>query len=203
LRQLYRLLYGRLVYFYDPLSSWISMGEWERWQKISLTDVIGPRVLDLACGTGTLLTRLPDFVKQPLGIDISPQMLAIAKEKGTRTNRRADLIRASATSLPIKSTTLSSILITFPPRDLINPESIREIYRVLEPSGHLVIIDNGLLKSRSVTARIRNALLVNVREDCGLKRIRQMFQDAGFDTTLIHKHIDISSVWIVFGRKVL
>jgi ubiquinone/menaquinone biosynthesis C-methylase UbiE len=42
-------------------------------------------VLDFACGTGRVLSSLESFVATPNGIDISPEMVAVAREKCTQS----------------------------------------------------------------------------------------------------------------------
>jgi ubiquinone/menaquinone biosynthesis C-methylase UbiE len=200
-RCLYRLLYGNLAYSYDTVSRWISAGEWVRWQAMALTHLIGPKILDLACGTGTLLPRLKEFGELSLGVEISPQMLAIANAKRSLVKGGVGLVRASAARLPIKTSMLSTVIITFPPYGLATPGTIGEIHRVLDISGRLVIVAHAFLHNTSLMARVRNALLESGREHWQLERLQEMLRGAGFASRLITEHTDMSSVWIVLARK--
>lgn len=53
-------------------------------RKLAITrSLLGPeaRLLDLGCGTGTILLRLAPFVREGVGVDVSPAMVAIAEGK--------------------------------------------------------------------------------------------------------------------------
>ncbi|HET9954444.1 MAG TPA: class I SAM-dependent methyltransferase [Polyangiaceae bacterium] len=54
----------------------------------------GADVLEVGCGTGLLLERIQRFARSVKGVDLSPGMLAKARERGH------DVLEASATDLP-------------------------------------------------------------------------------------------------------
>ncbi|MEP7120999.1 MAG: methyltransferase domain-containing protein, partial [Byssovorax sp.] len=54
----------------------------------------GRDVLEVGCGTGLLLRRIARFAASARGIDLSPGMLAQARERGL------DVVEGSATQLP-------------------------------------------------------------------------------------------------------
>ncbi|WP_214824031.1 class I SAM-dependent methyltransferase [Exiguobacterium sp. s28] len=78
------LKYHWLTRFYDPLMEW---GMREKKMKMKLIHQAslqpGERVMDLACGTGTLALLLQQSQPgvQVIGVDADPEILAIAKEK--------------------------------------------------------------------------------------------------------------------------
>ncbi|MGH7701879.1 MAG: class I SAM-dependent methyltransferase [Gemmatimonadales bacterium] len=61
----------------------------------------GWKVLDLACGAGRHLLALADSGAQPIGLDLSPSLLARAHE-----TTRAPLVRADLRRLPVRRGTM-------------------------------------------------------------------------------------------------
>ena len=59
----------------------------------------GGDLLEVGCGTGLILQRTAEFARSAKGVDLSPGMLARAKERGL------DVAEASATKLPFEDGT--------------------------------------------------------------------------------------------------
>lgn len=100
-------------------------------------------ILDLACGDGYLLQalsrRFPDA--RLIGIDISPEELASARE---RLGTRADLQLANARALPLEDGACDAIACHMALMLMDDAESvITEAARVLRPSGVFAAILNG------------------------------------------------------------
>lgn len=97
----------------------------------------GQRTLDIACGTGVLTRMLPAVVgpvPAPVGLDISPGMLAVAKQLSPDIDWRC----ANADHLPFADAGFDRVLcqyglMFFP--DRIN--ALREMRRVLAPGGRV------------------------------------------------------------------
>jgi SAM-dependent methyltransferase len=104
----------------------------------------GDRVLDIACGTG-VVTRLAaqqvGRAGKVTGLDLNPGMLAFAASltpSDAPTNATITWLEASATNMPLPDAGYDIAycqlgLQFFPDR----PAAIREMYRVLVPSGRL------------------------------------------------------------------
>jgi len=104
------------------------------------SDVHGCRVLDVACGTGALLEMLHDrYAVTGYGIDISENMIAIAKEKNKdlhfEVGSASDLHFVDDNSMDI--VTVSAAYHHFPDTD----QFLREAYRVLKPCGAIYIAE--------------------------------------------------------------
>jgi ubiquinone/menaquinone biosynthesis C-methylase UbiE len=106
-----------------------------------VADLPADRVLDVACGTGQLLEMLIEHPGDPalFGIDRVPAMLDVAKQ---RLGQRATLLEASAEELPFDQgafqlVTCTNALHYFPAA----AGALREMRRVLTPTGNLVITD--------------------------------------------------------------
>ena len=121
----------------------------ERRFKTALIDAAaiesGHRVLDVACGTGTLLQMVAE--RHPgaalTGIDIDPNVLARAKAK---VGARAVLELASATALPFSSGTFDIVLSSLAFHHLTREEKVaamQEVRRVLRPGGEFHLGDFG------------------------------------------------------------
>jgi SAM-dependent methyltransferase len=94
----------------------------------------GVRVLDLACGSAPLFSRLggPGY----LGVDASPGELAVAAERGARP-----LVRADAARLPLPDASVDLVVCSMALQVLTPlPAVLAELARVLRPSGRLVAL---------------------------------------------------------------
>lgn len=60
----------------------------------------GLRLLDFACGTGRIICALEDLTGASLGVDISPDMLSVAKVKARHSELRAGDILAQSDLAP-------------------------------------------------------------------------------------------------------
>ncbi|MGQ9512012.1 class I SAM-dependent methyltransferase [Thermodesulfitimonas sp.] len=99
----------------------------------------GEEILDAGCGTGLLTKELAACGASVTGIDISPAMLAVAREK-TRGFRNVVLAQADVTALPLPSNAFHGVVcftvLEFVPRP---EEALREMWRVLKPGGRMVL----------------------------------------------------------------
>ena len=103
-------------------------------------DLVGPgaRVADLGCGPGRLTAHLVDRGLAARGIDLSPGMVATARERHPGVEFEVGDLRA----LPLGDATLDGALawyslIHVPPD--VRPAVVAELARVLRPGGELVV----------------------------------------------------------------
>jgi ubiquinone/menaquinone biosynthesis C-methylase UbiE len=108
----------------------------------------GDRVLDVACGTGTLAIeakrRAPGA--ELVGIDGDPEMLERAREKARAAGAGIAFDEGLSTDLPYEDSTFDRALSTlfFHHLDLAGKRAtIAELARVLRPGGELHIADWG------------------------------------------------------------
>ena len=99
-------------------------------------------VVDLATGTGDLALalqrKMPDA--EIIGADFSEEMLAIAKRKGVRQTMLADAMR-----LPFGDASVDCVTVSFGLRNMEDyGGALREMARVLKPSGHLLVLEFSL-----------------------------------------------------------
>ncbi len=115
--------------------------------EAALVEVVGDRpfqsMLDLGTGTGRLLELLSPLYNRAVGIDLSREMLAVA---------RANLDRAGVTKAQVRQGDLFAAQLDHTSFDLITmhqvlhylddpARAIREAGRLLRPSGRLIVVD--------------------------------------------------------------
>jgi demethylmenaquinone methyltransferase/2-methoxy-6-polyprenyl-1,4-benzoquinol methylase len=99
------------------------------------------KILDIGCGTGTLLSLYSRAGCKVFGIDLSPAMLSVAQ---TKLAGRAGLCQGNGARMPFADTSqdLITAMLAFHemPASLRSPV-LREAQRVLKKEGRLLIID--------------------------------------------------------------
>ncbi|AHF79993.1 class I SAM-dependent methyltransferase [Thermococcus paralvinellae] len=102
------------------------------------------KALDLGCGTGNYTTELYRRGFDVIGVDLSQEMLKIAKSKLPNVL----FIRANAYNLPFKKEVFDLVLSVTMFEFIYEPEKVlNEIHRVLKPGGEVVI---GTMNGRSL-----------------------------------------------------
>jgi ubiquinone/menaquinone biosynthesis C-methylase UbiE len=140
-RQAFRYFYHEFAWTYDTVAWVVSRGLWKHWILAGLPFVEG-RVLELGCGTGYMQHALAAHHPAPaIGVDASRQMLAHTRRRARRDGCHITLVRAGAEALPFQAGNFQTVLATFPSEYIIQPTTLREVARVLAPTGRLVIVD--------------------------------------------------------------
>jgi ubiquinone/menaquinone biosynthesis C-methylase UbiE len=100
-------------------------------------------VLEVAVGTGRNLPFYGPRVGSLTGIDLSPGMLAIARDRARELGRDADLRTGNAEALEFGDATFDTVLCTLSLCNIPDDRAaIAEMYRVLKPGGQLVLFDH-------------------------------------------------------------
>ena len=146
----YRDEFGRLAGLYDfgvkNAFRWIGGEIGFRCGIVEAADVRpGQHVLDVACGTGTLLALLaacagPDG--RAVGIDMSEQMLEMGRQKVKMS--QVEFIRANAEDLPFGNESFDRVTASLAIHEmnrLGRANALTEMHRVLKPGGLCVIAD--------------------------------------------------------------
>jgi demethylmenaquinone methyltransferase / 2-methoxy-6-polyprenyl-1,4-benzoquinol methylase len=150
-------MFGAIARSYDLNNRLHSFGLDQRWRRTAVRLAAVGRdsdVVDIACGTGDLTEAFAVAgVRSVLGIDYTPQMLAIAREKSAH-RRRPGLPEpvyreGDATRLDLPDGSADVVSIAFGIRNVSDPaKAVREFRRILRPRGRLVILEFSEPKNR-------------------------------------------------------
>lgn len=192
----FRLLYQEMAWSYDVVSWVVSLGEWQKWVRIPLQyleDNGSQTILEIGHGPGHLqleIARRGHFV---VGLDLSPQMGKMARGRLVRAGEGANLVRGRVQSLPFASGQFDWVISTFPTDYIIDPATLREVYRVLGENGRFLIIPEGHLTGRGFLHRVIDGLFWLTgqrggRDDLGETAVWQPFttrlEEASFTVTV-------------------
>jgi ubiquinone/menaquinone biosynthesis C-methylase UbiE len=99
-------------------------------------------VLEVAVGTG-LNIPFYDPALSLTGIDLSPEMLDIARKRAADLDREADLREGDAHKLAFGDGSFDTVVCTFSLCNIPDPrQAVGEMRRVLRPGGRLVLVDH-------------------------------------------------------------
>lgn len=136
---------------YDGLNRVISLGIDVKWRKkvVRIVSKSSPNtILDIATGTGDLAINLAKTgASKIVGLDISPGMLAIGKEKVTQKhlNEKIEMVIGDSENLPFENDAFDAITVAFGVRNFENLEKgLKEILRVLKPNGTFVVLETSV-----------------------------------------------------------
>ncbi len=202
----FRLLYNEMAWTYDTVSWVVSLGEWRTWQRTVLRHLdVKPacRVLELAHGTANLQIDLRTAGLDSVAIDFSPAMGRIAHRKLTRNRIVPHLVRARAQAIPFPSNYFPAVVSTFPTEFIVDPATLAEVYRVLEPGGRLVFVPNAVLTGGGLAAQGLEVLYrATGQRPQGPLHIEGPFTDTGFRLTQVNESCRISAAQVVIAEKI-
>lgn len=126
---------------YDKQISWSERRFFPDTRRWICSQATG-QVLEVAIGTGLNLPHYPDSIHLT-GLDLSPAMLAIARERAAQLSRTVDLRTGDAQVLDFPDDSFDTVVCTFSlcaiPDDR---RAIAEMVRVLRPGGLLLLADH-------------------------------------------------------------
>ena len=118
----------------------------------------GARALDVACGTGVLTRELAPAVGpglRPVGLDISPGMLAVASSISPEIEWR----HGDANQLPFADASFDRVLCQFGLMFFDDPvRALAEMLRVLKPGGRLAVAVWDSISANPGSAAVRDTL---------------------------------------------
>jgi ubiquinone/menaquinone biosynthesis C-methylase UbiE len=102
----------------------------------------GGDVLEVAVGTGRNLPHYPAGVRLT-GIDLSPAMLSIARQRAADLDLDVELQTADAEALPFGDGSFDTVVCTLGLCGIPDEaQAITEMHRVLRPGGKLLLLDH-------------------------------------------------------------
>jgi ubiquinone/menaquinone biosynthesis C-methylase UbiE len=143
---------------YDPITQYV-LPPYEPWVRQGLIDEVRAkplRILDLGCGTGSMTIPLkkafPDAVV--MGLDLSPYMLAVAEDRAKQAGLKINWQHGTATELTQfeagSFNTITAALLFHETPPAIAQTILAESYRLLAPSGQILILDGNQSTLRSL-----------------------------------------------------
>lgn len=135
---------------YDLLNRVMTLGLDRRWRRRAVQELTpqGRRqspipnsqfsVLDVACGTGDMVVALAKRGCTVTGIDLSKEMLDVARHKTTS----ATFLLGDAEALPFPDGSFDAVTCAFGVRNFVHLElGLSEMLRVLKPGGRLLVLE--------------------------------------------------------------
>lgn len=136
-------LFAPLGPTYERYARLLSLGQDPRWRRFLVSRVEagpGDEVLDVATGTGAVAREL---LRQKgcavVGVDQSPEMLAVAREHLPATVK---LVEASAEHLPFEEASFDALTVTYLLRYVDDPgATLAELARVVRSGGTIASLE--------------------------------------------------------------
>lgn len=152
--------FDKIAAGYDRLNRIMTAGLDRRWRRRAVHEVESGRwkvesVLDVACGTGDLTLDLLRRGHHVAGVDLSEQMLALARRKIASANFQPSTFTfqvADAEALPFPDASFDAVACAFGVRNFVHLEKgLDEMLRVLKPGGRLAILELATPDNRLLT----------------------------------------------------
>ena len=193
-------LYDEFAWAYD-LTAWIvSAGRWDRWRCMALDYVEQQPVLEIGFGTGELLIEMARRGWRVAGVDLSPAMHRVTARKMRRRGIAAPRFQGRAQALPLPDESFGSIVATFPAEYIVDPASLHEFNRVLQPGGRLIIAGMVVYRQNAWWSGL-SRLLFGAAPSTPLDRFQQHTDAAGLPAELIVRDDPPWSVPIIVAEK--
>lgn len=152
-------MFDNIAPTYDKLNHIMSLNIDRIWRRRVMRIVRrskGSKIMDIATGTGDLAIAMAKRVDrtQILGIDLSEEMLAVARRKVQRQGleERIMLEKGDAENLTMVSDgSIDIATVAFGVRNFENMErGLSEIYRTLKPNGKLIVLEFSIPRNRFI-----------------------------------------------------
>jgi demethylmenaquinone methyltransferase/2-methoxy-6-polyprenyl-1,4-benzoquinol methylase len=134
-----RELFAPLGPTYDRYARLLSLGQDPRWRRFMVSRVPpGAHVLDVATGTGAVAAELVRRGCTVVGLDQSPEMLAVAR----RRLPGVELVEGRAEALPFPDGAFEALTFTYLLRYVADPVAVlAELARVVAPGGTIASLE--------------------------------------------------------------
>ncbi len=147
-----RRLFATIAHRYDLITILLSYGLDRGWKR-RLVRLAAPRpgsrALDLACGTGDIAFALAERGAQVTGLDVTHEMLRLAKAR----EGRSAFVTGDMMALPFGRAGFEIVTTGYGIRNVPDlPGSLAEIRRVLKPGGVFLSLDFNRPDNRLVRA---------------------------------------------------
>jgi ubiquinone/menaquinone biosynthesis C-methylase UbiE len=109
------------------------------------------RVLEIGIGSGLNLPFYGRTVERLVGLDPSPKLLSMLGENLRGDTPSLQLIEGSAEAIPLENNSVDTVVTTWTLCSIPDaPRALREMHRVLRPTGRLLFVEHGLAPEPNV-----------------------------------------------------
>lgn len=157
LRLFFRLLYHQFAWTYDLVAALVSLGRWQAWVR-SVLPYLDGRILEIGFGPGHLQLALHGRGLPAFGLDESLPMCRQAIRRLRRKGYSSSLSRGLARAIPFQNSSFDCVVSTFPAEYIFEPQTLRQIHRVLVPGGRLVILPAAWITGTGLPDRLAAGL---------------------------------------------
>jgi ubiquinone/menaquinone biosynthesis C-methylase UbiE len=202
LRIFFHLLYHQFAWTYDWVAAGVSLGRWNEWIRSILPYLQKGRILELGHGPGHLQAELLGKGLTSFGLDASPQMSHQAMHRLQKIGFSPKLVRGFAQSLPFEENTFQTVVATFPSEYIVDPPTLSEIARVLEPGGQVIILALAWITGEKWLERAAGGLFrITGQSPEWEDRFLEPVRDAGFLAHVDWVDLKTSRLAIIVGQK--
>jgi ubiquinone/menaquinone biosynthesis C-methylase UbiE len=134
--------------------------------------LLSGETLEVGIGTGLNLPFYAPAVTRLVGVDLSPEMMNVARERAIDLPFPATFVPADAAALPFPDAAFDTVAISLALCTIPNPaRALREAARVCRPDGRVVLLEHVLAAARPLAAGQRLLSPINERAiGCHLDR---------------------------------
>jgi ubiquinone/menaquinone biosynthesis C-methylase UbiE len=142
------------------------------------------RVLEIGIGSGLNLPFYGPAVSDVVGIDPSPELLAMAGSQGSKVKFPVTLLEGRSEQLPLDDHAVDAAVMTWTVCSVGDPiQVLHEVRRVLRPGGRLFFVEHGLAPEPNVRwwQDTLNPVWKRLAGGCQLNRkMDGLIRDGGF-----------------------
>jgi len=197
----FHLLYHQFAFTYDAVAWWVSLGQWQDWTRTALKRVCGPRVLEIGHGPGHLLIALARSGCHPIGIDLSPEMIRLARKNIQRAGVTVPQVQCRVQALPFRSGAFDSVVSTFPTDYIADRATLREVQRVTNDQGRLIVVVGAQLIGRAPSKRFIEWLYRITGQRSTQFDEAAIFDQLGMPARIEMEQIGASTVTLIVADK--
>lgn len=160
-----------------------------------LGDLSGRTVIDAGCGGGRAVAELAERGAHAVGVDLDPEMIAVARERWPAGEFGPDFHVGDACELPLETGSVAGYRADKVLHVLDDPaRAVAEARRVLAPGGRAVLLgsdwDTIVIDSDEpeTTRRLVHAKADSFPSPRVARRYRNLLLDAGFTDPIVEVH---------------
>jgi ubiquinone/menaquinone biosynthesis C-methylase UbiE len=135
------------------------------------------RIVDLGCGTGSLAVLLAEHGNRVSGIDISGNMIRLARAKARAAGVAVDFVRGDAADPPFAEASFDLVLARHVLWAFENPDAVLQRWvDLLAPDGRLILIEGQWSTGAGLSASECRSLVLRHRAEADLQHLSENTQ---------------------------